>query len=62
MRDWAWWVITSVAVASLGWMLAALVRLFGRRADVRAVEREATALESALVGATVPEGAAAYDA
>jgi hypothetical protein len=60
--DWTWWVIAAATVASLGWMLAALFRLFGRRADVRAVEREATALESALVGATVPEGAAAYDA
>jgi hypothetical protein len=60
--DWTWWVIAAATVASLGWMLAALFRLFGRRADVRAVEREATALESALVGAPVPEGAAAYDA
>lgn len=59
---WTWWVIAAAAVTSLGWMLAALVRLFGRRADVRAVERAATALESALVGTTVPEGAAAYDA
>jgi len=59
---WAWWVIAAVALVSLAWMLAALFRLFGRRADVRAVEREATALESALVGAGVPEGAVAYDA
>lgn len=59
---WAWWVIASVTVVSLAWMLAALFRLFGRRADGRAVEREATALESALVGATLPEGAVAYDA
>lgn len=59
---WAWWVIASVTFASLAWMLSALRRLFGRRADVCAVEREATALESALVGATLPEGAVAYDA
>jgi hypothetical protein len=59
---WAWWVIVSITVVSLAWMLAALFRLFGRRADAPAVEREATALESALVGATVPEGAVAYDA
>lgn len=59
---WAWWVIASVTVVSLAWMLPALVRLFGRRADGRAVEREATALESALVGATLVEGSAAYDA
>ena len=59
---WAWWVIAAVTVVSLAWMLAALFRLFGRRAAVRAVEREATALESALVGATLLEGSAAYDA
>lgn len=59
---WAWWVIATVTLASLAWMFAALFRLFGRRADTRAVEREGTALESALVGASVPDGAVAYDA
>jgi len=60
--DWTWWAIATVTVASLGWMLAALFRLVGRRADLRAIERAATALESALVGAMMPEGAVAYDA
>jgi len=59
---WAWWLIVAVTVVSLAWMVAGLVRLFGRRSDVRALEREATALESALVGAILPEGAVAYDA
>lgn len=59
---WAWWVIASVAVASLAWMVAALVGLFRRPAAVRAVEREATALESALVGVIVPDEAVAFDA
>jgi len=54
--------IAVTAVASFGWMATGVIRLFTRRASVKATTREASALESALVGATVPEGARAFDA
>ena len=50
-------VIVIVAVASIAWMSFMLVRLFGHRAVGRAIPRTATAVESGLVGGTVPEGA-----
>jgi hypothetical protein len=61
MQMWQQVVVTIVAVVSIGWMSFAIVRLFSRPASNRAVVREATAIESALVGGTVPEGARVFD-
>jgi hypothetical protein len=43
-------------------MTIGVFHLFSRRASQPAVSREASALESALVGAVVPDGARAFDA
>lgn len=61
MQVWQWVVIAVVAVASLGWMSLALVRLFSRRAADRATVRKGTAVESGLVSGTVPVGARVFD-
>jgi hypothetical protein len=61
MQAWQQIVIAVVAVASVVWMSAALVRLFSRRASGRAAVRKATAVESGLVSGTVPEGAQVFD-
>jgi hypothetical protein len=61
MQIWQLAVITVVAIASLAWMSLAIVRLFSRRASSRATVRKATAIESALVGGVVPEGARVFD-
>jgi hypothetical protein len=58
----AWSMVALVAVAAFGVLGAAVVRLFSRRAQARALEREATAFESALVGAEAVPGARAFDA
>jgi len=58
------WQLLSIAVtaaASIGWMATGVIRLFSRRASEKATAREASALESALAGATIPEGARAFD-
>lgn len=60
-ETWQGVVTAAAALASLTWMLRALVRLFSRRAAVRAVLRRATPFESGLVGAAAPEGARAFD-
>jgi len=61
MQAWQGTVVAVVGIASVAWISFAIVRLFSRRADVAAGVREATAVESALVGATVPEGARVFD-
>lgn len=61
MQTWQQLVIAIVAVASVGWMSLALVRLFSRRAPGKAIVRKATAIESGLVGGTIPEGARVFD-
>ena len=61
MQTWQEIVIAAVALASVGWMCLALVRLFSRRASGRAILRTATDIESGLVGGTVPEGAGVFD-
>jgi hypothetical protein len=58
---WQQVVIAIVALVSIGWMSFTIVRLFSRRASEQAIVREATAIESALVGGTVPEGARVFD-
>ncbi len=61
MPIWKLVVIAIVAIASVGWMSLAIVRLFSRRASGQAIVRQATAVESGLVGGTVPEGAQVFD-
>jgi hypothetical protein len=61
MQMWQQIVIAIVAIAAVGWMSFAIVRLFSRRASSRAIVRKATAIESGLVGGTVPEGARVFD-
>lgn len=61
MLVWQQVVIAIVALVSVGWMSFTIVRLFARRAPGRAIVRDATAVESALVGGTVPEGARVFD-
>ena len=61
MQTWQQIVIATVAVASVGWMSLALVRLFSRRASGTAMVRKATAIESGLVSGTIPDGARVYD-
>ncbi len=61
MHIWQQIVIAIVAIASVGWMSFAIVRLFSRRASSTAAVRKATAVESGLVGGTVPDGARVFD-
>ena len=61
LQSWQWIVVTVVAVAAVGAMSLALVRLFSRPAAGRAVLRKATAVESGLVEGVVPEGARVFD-
>jgi hypothetical protein len=58
----AWFLIALVAALSGGVLGGAVVRLFSRRSRGRAMERGATAFESALVGAAAPPAARAFDA
>ncbi len=63
MPAWPWLVVGFVAVACVGAMAWNVVRMFGRRASGGpATLREATAFESARVGANAPAGAMAFDA
>jgi hypothetical protein len=62
MKTWQLITIAIVTVASEVWMILALVRLFSRRASEKAVVRMGTAVESGLVGGTVPEDARVFDA
>lgn len=62
MQAWQYVVVAVVGVISVGWMSFTIVRLFTRPASAKAAVREATAVESGLVGATIPEGARVFDA
>jgi hypothetical protein len=61
MQLWQQVAIALVAIASVAWMSSAIVRLFSRRASTRAIVRQATAVESALVSGTVPKDARIFD-
>jgi hypothetical protein len=61
MQVWQQVVIGMVAAASVIWMSAAIVRVFGRRVPVAGILREGTAVESALVGGVVPPGSRVFD-
>jgi hypothetical protein len=62
MQAWQYVVATVVGVISIAWMSFAIVRLFTRRASAKATVREATAVESGLSGAPIPEGVRLFDA
>jgi len=58
---WQLGTLGVLTLASVGWMTLAIVRLFTRRATCAAALRQATDVESALVGGTVPDGARVFD-
>jgi hypothetical protein len=62
MQVWQWLVVGAAVVIFVGGMSVTVMRMFGRVADAPATIREATAFESAAVGAGVPTGAKAFDA
>lgn len=62
MQTWQMVVVALVAVGCVGGMSFTLVRMFTSKAAAPAVLREATAFESATVGAVGPAGAKAYEA
>jgi hypothetical protein len=57
-----WGVVAVTAVVAVGWMVANIWRLYSRKATQPATVRQATAAESGLYGAEVPEGARVFDA
>jgi hypothetical protein len=62
MQAWQYAVVAVVGVISMGWMAVAIERPFTRPASANGTVREATAVESGLCGATIPEGAQVFDA
>jgi len=61
LQAWQWIIPVVVAVISVGVMAAAIVRLFSRKAPVRANLRRATRVESGLFEETFPQGAGVFD-
>jgi len=61
MQVWQLAVVAIVAVVSLAWMSRAILRLTLSPASGQGTVRKATAIESALVGGVVPEGAQVFD-
>ena len=62
MQTWQWIVVGVAVLVCVGYMSITIARMFGRRADgPPATLREASAFESARVGAEPPEGARAFD-
>jgi len=61
MQIWQVAVVAIVAVVSLAWMSRAILRLTVSAASGQGTVRKATAIESALVGGVVPEGAQVFD-
>jgi len=56
MQTWQQALVATVVLGSIGWMSLAIVRLFSRRASGKA-----SAVESALVARTVPQGCRMFD-
>jgi hypothetical protein len=61
MQMWQIIVIALVALVSVSWMSLAIARLFSRPASGRASIRPGIAVESGLVGGSIPEGARVFD-
>jgi hypothetical protein len=60
-QPWQLGALSLVTLLSVGWMGIAIARLSSRRATSSAVLRQATDVESALVGGVVPDGARVFD-
>jgi len=58
---WHTVVIALVGVGAVGWLSAAVVRLFSARSSARAVVRPGSTVESGLVGGVVPAEACVFD-
>ena len=58
---WQQTVIVLVGLVAIGWLSAAVVRLFSARASASAIVRPGSAVESGLVGGIVPPGARVFD-
>ncbi len=61
MVVWQQVVIVLVGVGAVGWLSAAVVRLFSARSPVRAIVRPGSTVESGLVGGVVPADASVFD-
>ena len=61
MFVWQQAVIALVGLVAIGWLSAAVVRLFSARSPVSAVVRPGSAVESGLVGGIVPPKARVFD-
>ena len=58
---WHTVVIALVGVGAVGWLSAAVVRLFSARSSARAVVRPGSTVESGLVGGVVPPDSFVFD-
>jgi len=58
---WQQIVIVLVGMVAIGWLSAAVVRLFSARSPLSAVVRRGSAAESGLVGGIVPPDARVFD-
>jgi len=61
MQSWQWVTSAIVAVVALGTMSFSIVRLFSRRAPIKATLRRASRVESGLFDEKNPEGALVFD-
>ena len=61
MFVWQQAVIALVGLVAIGWLSAAVVRLFSARSSVSAVVRPGSAVESGLVGGIVPPKTRVFD-
>jgi len=62
MQPWQWITSLVISIAAVGVMSAAIIRLFTRRATMRATLRRASPVESGLFAKTVPARAEVFDA
>jgi hypothetical protein len=61
LESWQWITSAVVAVVAAGVMSFSIIRLFSRKASVRATLRRASRVESGLFEATAPKGARVFD-
>ena len=61
MQLWQWITCLVIGIVAVGVMSAAIIRLFTRRASVRATLRRASPVESGLFAETAPGGVQVFD-
>lgn len=61
LATWQQIVVAGVAIVSVGFMGAQILRLQRRRSEARATQRPGTDAESGLYGAKAPDGAEVFD-